>query len=81
MSDQNRIVRMDGSPTGPEQIAITTGYAYGVVEIAFEPPASKLRFGPAQARQFAIKLLQLAEVALIPPESGDPQAGPAIIDP
>lgn len=63
----NRIIDLDGN-TNPVQIAIGTKVEKGLVEMTFEPAATRIRFQPRDARVFAINLLKCAELAENPPE-------------
>lgn len=66
MSDQNRI-QMPGKPPESEQpVNISMANANGVVEMRFNPPITRMRLKPREARALAVSMLLHADQAEYP---------------
>lgn len=66
MSDQNRI-QMPGKPPESEQpVNISMGHEGGNVQMMFNPPITRMRLKPREARALAISMLLHADQAEYP---------------
>lgn len=59
--------RVNGPPPGQKPVKVDMGAGPGIVQILFDPPASRLAFNPKTARDFAIAILNNVQIAELPP--------------
>lgn len=66
MSDNNRI-QMPGKPPESEQpVNIEMGHGGGMVQMIFNPPITRMRLKPREARALAVSMLLHADQAEYP---------------
>ena len=66
MSDNNRIQMPGRQPESEQPVNIQLGHANGVIEMQFNPPITRMRLKPREARALAVSMLLHADQAEYP---------------
>jgi hypothetical protein len=66
MSDNNRIHVPGRQPESEQPVNIQMGHSNGVVEMVFNPPITRMRLKPREARALAVSMLLHADQAEYP---------------
>lgn len=66
MSDNNRIQRPGKPPESEQPVNIQMAHADGTVQMMFEPPITRMRMKPREARALAVSMLIHADQAEYP---------------
>jgi len=66
MSDNNRIHLPGRQPESEQPVKIEMGHANGTVQMMFNPPITRMRLKPREARALAVSMLLHADQAEYP---------------
>lgn len=66
MSDNNRIQMPGRQPESEQPVNIEMGHGNGVIEMKFNPPITRMRLKPREARALAVSMLLHADQAEYP---------------
>lgn len=66
MSDNNRIQMPGRQPESEQPVKIEMGHENGTVQMQFNPPITRMRLKPREARAFAVSMLLHADQAEYP---------------
>jgi hypothetical protein len=66
MSDNNRIHRPGKPPESEQPVNIQMSHEGGTVQMMFEPPITRMRMKPREARALAVSMLLHADQAEYP---------------
>ena len=66
MSDNNRIQMPGKQPESEQPVNIQMAHGNGIVEIMFNPPITRMRMKPREARALAVSMLLHADQAEYP---------------